>query len=101
VVSTIFNLIFLWLIKILCFLCTDDSELNENTTDSNALIATWACTITYFSRECMKRFDVGDDKSANSSKLYAEVFVFCLQEIVALAGLIYVSTFLNIAHFLG
>jgi uncharacterized protein YuzB (UPF0349 family) len=37
----------------------------------------------------MKRLDVVDNKSTNSSNLYANVLVFCLQEIVSLAGLVY------------
>ncbi|XP_078176772.1 HEAT repeat-containing protein isoform X2 [Carex rostrata] len=67
----------------------EDSELNEDTAHSKPLIATWACTIAYLSRECRKRLNVLDNRSTNSSKLYAKILVFCLQEIVSLAGLVY------------
>ncbi|KAJ4781926.1 HEAT repeat-containing protein [Rhynchospora pubera] len=66
-----------------------DSGLHEDTTHSKALITTWACTLAYLSKECTKKLNVLDYKSTESSKSYAKILVFCFQEIVSLAGLVY------------
>lgn len=43
----------------------------------------------------MKRLNVLENTSVDSSKLYAKVLVFCLQEIVSLAGLVYDMNYLS------
>ncbi|KAJ3692210.1 hypothetical protein LUZ60_012560 [Juncus effusus] len=66
----------------------EDSELHSDIPQLKSVTSTWASTLSYFSKECTKKINL-ENKSSESSKLFAKILIFSLQEIASLAQLVY------------
>nr|XP_029117887.1 LOW QUALITY PROTEIN: protein SWEETIE [Elaeis guineensis] len=73
-----------------CF--TDEAELHIDDYDHlMTVLGAWANMLTFLSQDCIKRICIMESKMGDSSKLFAKILVFCLEEVVALARLVHQS----------
>ncbi|XP_072983205.1 protein SWEETIE isoform X2 [Typha latifolia] len=76
-----------------CF--KDGAELNDDYAHKKAALGAWTSTLANISSECTERMCILENKMSDSYKLVAKIFVFSLEEIVALAKLVHVSDYLR------
>ncbi|KAJ0962918.1 hypothetical protein J5N97_028040 [Dioscorea zingiberensis] len=85
--------VFTFLMKIAPFLRTkfsDDTEGgSEDYTDKNIILGAWVSTLTFLSQDCTRRIHGFKNSMNDSFKLRAKILNSCLEEVVALAKLVY------------